>query len=136
MNEQLMREVASYIEKHPSNYDQNMWIENNEDCGTTACIAGWAMILSGKYVVGPAAIFPGSNRADFYDAVDGDVLVNSFEDTGAEVLDIPIEDARILFDGTWVPADGMTVSEALEKYAAGTPIDHVTGEKYREDDGF
>ncbi len=39
----LFMKVCDTIMKHPTQFDITEW-----DCGTTACIAGWALRLSGK----------------------------------------------------------------------------------------
>ena len=54
MNTQLLRKIADQIEAEPERYDQTVWIDNlaimsgvpGETCGTRACIAGWAVMLS------------------------------------------------------------------------------------------
>ncbi len=48
MNVELLHKVADVIAKHPEQFDMLTW-----DCGTTACIAGWALRLSGVGI--PAA---------------------------------------------------------------------------------
>jgi hypothetical protein len=45
MNVKLLRRIQKRILKHPDSYDQNVMISRDE-CGTTACIAGWAVLLS------------------------------------------------------------------------------------------
>lgn len=48
--------VMDHITAHPEKHDQNVWIEQVSDqlddpedqtCGTAACFAGWATLLSG-----------------------------------------------------------------------------------------
>ncbi len=43
MNVKLLTKVRDYIKDHPEEYDQGNW------CGTERCIAGHAVILSGKF---------------------------------------------------------------------------------------
>ena len=51
INKDLLRETLAYIEAHPEEWDQTKWL-----CGTTACFAGRACLLSGDrpvYEIGP-----------------------------------------------------------------------------------
>lgn len=43
MNKELLERVARHIEANPEEFSMDEW-----DCGTTACIAGWALRLSGE----------------------------------------------------------------------------------------
>ncbi len=43
LNVDLLLQIADRIAKRPEAFDMGHW-----DCGTTACIAGWALRLSGK----------------------------------------------------------------------------------------
>ena len=45
VNKKLFNEIADAVEKEPSLYDQSYW--GNCDCGSPACIAGWAVHLAG-----------------------------------------------------------------------------------------
>lgn len=45
-NTDLMIQVRDHVIEHPETHVQNIWVSRNE-CGTTACIAGWAVQLSG-----------------------------------------------------------------------------------------
>src|ERR1044072_1672642 len=44
LNAKLAYEVLDYIEAHPEKHDQATYFNS---CGTTACFAGWASLLSG-----------------------------------------------------------------------------------------
>lgn len=48
VNVQLAEKVLAKIHAHPEMHYQGTWID--EECGTTACIAGHAMLASGEYV--------------------------------------------------------------------------------------
>jgi hypothetical protein len=56
LNVRLLRRIQKHIMAEPKRYDQNVWIKEvdpNVDpyyppCGTMACIAGWAQILSAQ----------------------------------------------------------------------------------------
>lgn len=45
MNTELARRVLDHVRMNPEQHDQDHWGERNE-CGTSACIAGWTIILS------------------------------------------------------------------------------------------
>lgn len=45
-NKELLLKTLQYIKDHPEEHDQNRWFKRTP-CGTTACVAGTAAILSG-----------------------------------------------------------------------------------------
>lgn len=45
-NADLMYQVIDQIDAHPELWDQGYWFTVT-DCGTAACVAGWACLLSG-----------------------------------------------------------------------------------------
>lgn len=47
MNVKLLRKVKKQILSHPSKLDMSTYIAG-KGCGTTACIAGWACVLTGN----------------------------------------------------------------------------------------
>lgn len=49
MNIQLLRKIQKHISEEPRRYTFHWRIPSSiSPCGTQACIAGWAMVLSGK----------------------------------------------------------------------------------------
>jgi hypothetical protein len=42
----LGRAVLAHVEDHPEQFDMSVWGESDPVCGATACLAGWALILS------------------------------------------------------------------------------------------
>lgn len=46
-NAELAWRVIDHIDAHPELWQQGQWIANAE-CGTVACFAGWACLLSGE----------------------------------------------------------------------------------------
>jgi hypothetical protein len=52
LNEKLIACVLRHIEANPDEYDQNTWCslrdkeQDRSYCGTTACFAGWTVLLS------------------------------------------------------------------------------------------
>ncbi|AMS02636.1 hypothetical protein BJD55_gp130 [Gordonia phage Yvonnetastic] len=47
VNVELIDKVLEAVEKHPEQHDQGSWGFKEEGCGTTMCVAGWAVVLSG-----------------------------------------------------------------------------------------
>lgn len=47
INTELARKVRDQILLEPDSHRQDVWAEET-DCGTTACVAGWACIIAGK----------------------------------------------------------------------------------------
>lgn len=45
-NAELAYLILDYIDAHPEQHDQDVWIQEKE-CGTAGCFAGWATLLSG-----------------------------------------------------------------------------------------
>ena len=87
MNVERIREIADNIEKFPKNYNQGSWgfelsemlpsIKMHKDCGTAACVAGWACALH---------------------------VDNDYDDPHAEaerILSLTEEESAILFNANW-----------------------------------
>lgn len=45
-NEELWHRIHDQITQYPESWDQSDW-GHTEECGTVACVAGWACALSG-----------------------------------------------------------------------------------------
>src|SRR4051794_35671812 len=80
MNLALLLEIADRIAKQPAAFDMREWAAKS-DCGTEACIAGWAMLLSD--------IEPALGPSDECHEV-------NFND-GARLLDLSLSEAQALF---------------------------------------
>lgn len=52
-NAELAYRVLDHIDAHPESWDQNIWVARRPECGTAACFAGWACLLSGDQPAGP-----------------------------------------------------------------------------------
>lgn len=132
-NSQLLEEVADIIEAKPHLYNQQTWIgtQFNEDdlseCGTMACIAGWAVLVSHQEEI--QATWSKLDRIGRNNFLD--VLAMTFkpEDQGnydvhaqaADLLGLDTHEAHALFYGLWQPVEGMTASEALRALAKNDP---------------
>jgi hypothetical protein len=46
-NKELIERTMQHIVDHPEAHDQRSWISNA--CGTSACFAGWALMLDGVH---------------------------------------------------------------------------------------
>lgn len=90
MNIELARKVLDYIERHPDEHDQSSFANNNTTmCGTTCCIAGHTMLLSGRYTLDVRGLMfvDQSGRRESCDA----------DDIARDLLEMPAEDADALF---------------------------------------
>jgi hypothetical protein len=85
-NAELAYRVLDYIDAHPDTWDQTQWIRQT-DCGTAACFAGWACLLSGYE---PAWF--GSSLADWVHPSGDDSNTYDVEICAAELLGLPYED--------------------------------------------
>jgi hypothetical protein len=88
VNTQLLEQVMTHIEDHPEQHDQSVWVD---ECGTAACFAGWACLLSG-WQVGPRWDFNGP-------LISPDTLIEKdTPEAAVDLLGIDIYDADRLFD--------------------------------------
>lgn len=118
MNTELLRKIADQIERHPETYDQTKWV-----CGTSACIAGHAALLTGwkpatveEMDACPEACLSGQ----LFITKGGTVAAT--HDVARAALGLEYEDADTLFGGDWAPPVGVSVPEQLRRYADGEPI--------------
>lgn len=84
MNVELMNKVIARIEAHPESFSMVDYIKTT-DCGTVACVAGHALLLSGYYVDEHGHLF--NPHATF----------GSFFNTAADLLDLSDDEAQFLF---------------------------------------
>jgi hypothetical protein len=81
-NAELAYRVLDHIDAHPRQWDQTTWIRDGE-CGTTACFAGWTVLLSGHRVEYC------HNYVSYCGTIDGDHV--SVRAVAARDLGIPLE---------------------------------------------
>jgi len=90
-----LRAVADLIEAHPERWDQELWtgekkagpldeVGRGGDCGTTACVAGWAVRLT------PTGTIPPETEAEW-------------EEAGRDALGLSDDLAWVLFDADFAP---------------------------------
>lgn len=104
-NAELGWAVLDHIDANPKLWRQSLFL-GNTDCGTVACYAGWAVILSGYQPV-----FPDPARRIFLDGIESGQVAppgdsgdnpNNFFDVGGlaeELLGITAVEADDLFRG-------------------------------------
>lgn len=92
LNIPLARKVIEHIESHPEEHDQSRFVAKTR-CGTTACIAGHALLLSGEYDLHPMQV----GDVDDFRRVDGtdDFVIAS--DAGQVVLGLTDHQRDVLF---------------------------------------
>lgn len=45
---ELAQKVLGHVRAHPELHDQSRWVNSPYDCGTSACLAGWAVLLNAR----------------------------------------------------------------------------------------
>jgi len=106
---ELAAEIVNVIKSNPDGHDQQSWGEGT-DCGTTACIAGWAAFLTGKahYEVDEHGGYSLLTENGFMD----------FDEVSAKLLELNQETADKLF--FYYNNEGAL--KALEYIAAGEDV--------------
>lgn len=132
-NTDLFFAVADQIEAHPGAYDQETYGERF-DCGTRACIAGWAVLLNQNpawevwwktYDYGGGLEYELSVRRA---STATEIHVH---EAAQEMLGLTAGEASRLFAGGWMPPAGSfsepnDVAEALRHIGKGGPVDEWT----------
>lgn len=102
MNVKLLRKIRDEILKKPLRLDMGNWVNRQDDiapCNTTACIAGWAVILDkqNRYKTkwtDEATVAIRDNQAS--------PLRSYFETTGQDCLDLTrIQAQRLFYCQSW-----------------------------------
>jgi hypothetical protein len=119
-NNEALREVMIHVTYEPKRLDMGNWASTDRDspCGTTACVAGWAVILRGKL---PVVISLGAMHLPYG---------HEAEEVGRELLGLTEEEARLLFhtwnENVWTAVEEITegaVNRAeVEAYCAAHPL--------------
>lgn len=158
----LLNAIADLLDEFPHLHNQETWESTPEDnaCGTTACIAGWACILGTDdfkqkemkvdgsdekgifWVPKKRAIRDNSDLInDDLDELDAEQRISRLADwqyfgrVGAELLDLDDSDSQLLFHGEGRPRRGLSVPEALREIASGADVWEVwTSEDEYDDD--
>jgi hypothetical protein len=86
VNVELLEKVMTFIKDHPDRHNQAVWAT---ECGTSACFAGWTILLSG----GQYERLREYGNYGF--TLNGELV--SPEERAAEMLGISREDAAAMF---------------------------------------
>lgn len=123
INTELFNQIADLIEGSPDLYDQNDWTNQTEGCGTTHCIAGWALTLTNNnHNAESMADWPAYYETPLEERpVHGAIGV-----AAAQALGLDPREADNLFHTDWKPPQNITVPEALRKIGGGDPIPDLT----------
>lgn len=121
-NAERLLDVLTFLEAHPDKHDQDYWIKKR-DCGTVACLAGWAALRNGyvESYTGVPSFFLGVYRSD-----DPHQELRTVSHVAEEVLDLtPEEGARLFSDQNsltdlWRLADAFTDGEVGRLLDAGS----------------
>lgn len=110
----LLREILAYIDEHPEQHNQDWWAHAEEGCGTTYCVAGWAVHLRG-YSIEWAPFGDGEYQADYCRDVNGDRrLIGA---AAMELLGLTDGEATQLFTGCDNRDEVRDVAERIAKRA-------------------
>lgn len=111
-NIELFRRVEEQLDLHPELHDQDSW-EGSGECGTTRCVAGWAIYLAtGANLYGPDLRPSTGFKAALYDRgipLDIEAPFN----LGQELLGLDEDQATELFH-----APGNSAAITLVRYYA------------------
>lgn len=124
---ELAAEILKQVRSHPDTHDQTQWGScndpNNNACKTTACIAGWAAILTGQaeYEYSPSV-----GNYHLVPPLGGDFLI-----IGQKALGLDDFDTSTLF----YDCNDSEAAQALEYIVIGERIDwvEVLGQEYIDD---
>lgn len=84
----LLETVLTHIQDHPETHDQTEWL-----CGTSACFAGWAALLSGYQKVHPMT-------ATYVVKSGEDYAPDHVREVAERLLDLSPSDSDVLFSAT------------------------------------
>lgn len=118
VNIPLLRKVMEHITTHPEEYDQREYAVRS-DCGTSHCIAGWALALSGReFTYRRLQSWDHRTAADFGWAAQVGILGDCSEhDEAAKALGLEDDDAAEMFhedqtlSGVWECVERVTDGE-------------------------
>lgn len=99
----LAQVILGYIHEYPERHNQSSWASikgtvaeaGNNACGTTACVAGYAVLFSNDHRF--EFIQMDSNEVTLRPRYISDQGIGTFQGVGAELLGLNSEDAERLF---------------------------------------
>lgn len=115
---ELAQKVLDHIEAHPERHDQHRWVDNPYDCGTSACLAGWTVLLNAQ-----EGELPADTRVRLAHelSVDG-----NWESVAAKLL---LGDE---FEPEWLTRDVSEQQEALHEAFHTTYDHHVAIDRFAD----
>jgi hypothetical protein len=119
-NVELLEKTMQHILDHPEEHDQKYWFTQTE-CGTAACFAGWACLLSGYEVDRTQTMGSGHDRFEYVVSESGNFAGHRARD----ILGLTETEASILFDS-------YNSREALQLMVK----DLVNGDEMRQPDEY
>lgn len=142
-NTDLFFAIAEQIERQPASYYQGTWGRRSA-CGTTACIAGWAVQLAAEvqpncgYEPRWVKSTDGGGRDDLVVLRRGTrpgPWAVTVSEAARDLLDITYEEACHLFAGDW---DASLDREEIPQYLRdiGKGVVPILPEDYDDDDGY
>lgn len=118
---ELLERVKAHIRAHPEQFDMLTFGRVDDPCGTTACIAGWSVILSGQtnlekvpLINAEALRVLGLN--DRYDTTHRKECPLFYDSDWPEDLRKAFLEAEILMD---YPLCASIAGEAIDRFIAG-----------------
>jgi len=124
--QQLILEVADAIEENAEFYSQSKWFNAFNECGTTCCIAGWAVRIAMPdefFKRVDRAIALGPDKYEYEEVAEQDD--EWFHEIGMALFGLSDYESN-LFNYDWMPPEGMTVPDALRKFAGGDELKDIT----------
>lgn len=91
-NAELAYRVLDHIDAHPEQWNQRWWFTQLE-CGTAACFAGWACILSGDQ----PRVTDADDEGEFSTVIRPDGLLDNVEDRAEALLGLDDRRSSMLF---------------------------------------
>lgn len=93
---ELAQKILKQITEHPETHDQGSWVNAFNECGTTYCIAGWAVAFNSRQ----GGAEPG-DLSDTRRALARELnTISAWSILGQELLDLDDDDAELLFYST------------------------------------
>jgi len=108
VNVELLERTMTQIRDHPELHQQDFWFTET-DCGTAACFAGWACLLSGMRQCSNDTSVSSS-------AVETPYGVDAVSQAARKLLGLTEEQSRVLFG----PGNTESILEAMVKDLVNT----------------
>lgn len=136
-NRKMLYQIADVIETYPERHNQESWIENEDgeaessviyngeeiSCGTTQCVAGWALVLNNK---GLQAVDSSSFSDEYIFADSNSSNSHSIMLDAASILGLSEKDAHTLFYTTDIEDyDSFDMPRVLREIADGRSVDNA-----------